>query len=200
MRARFACAGALLLLCWLGRARAATLDEAMQEARSLLAQAGANAKLDEDRSIALALKLAGGCPATIDGDLDTAARKERKRTIDALIATDLGIPARNRLAREISVFASDRDMGTREAVALALGKIAAPSARPVLRRLLDDGERTGTVCTKSSEETRAHCHPLYPVREAARRALDHMNEIEQNYRGSTKMTSIRVGTGGMPCS
>ena len=99
-------------------------------------------------------------------------------------ATEPGIRARNHLARAIGVYASDRDRGTRETVAHALGKIAAPSARPVLRRLLHDVERTGTVCAHAPEAAREHCRPLYPVRAAARGALDRITEIEKNWGGS----------------
>ena len=56
---RFACTGMLLACCWLGQARGATSDEAMQEARELLTRIGPKAKLDENRFIALALDLAG---------------------------------------------------------------------------------------------------------------------------------------------
>jgi hypothetical protein len=85
MVGRFVCTGALLSCCWLGQARAASLDAAMAEARDFLAQQTGQGGVDEDRAIALAVHVAGGCPATIDGEVNTKARQDRKQTIDRLI-------------------------------------------------------------------------------------------------------------------
>jgi hypothetical protein len=90
--------------------------------------------------------------------------------------------ARKRLAQKLAVYAKDRDVDTREAVAAALGKIAEPVARPVLRRLLDDGERRGESCQGRTDGSPEKCRPYYPVREAARAALGNILEIERNWR------------------
>jgi hypothetical protein len=93
---------------------------------------------------------------------------------------------RTRLARQVAVYANDRDVGTRKAVATALGKLAEPVARPALRRLLHDGERLGEVCTGSADQSPEHCRPHYPVRKAAREALDNIIEIERSWRGQAR--------------
>lgn len=85
-----------------------------------------------------------------------------------------------RLVAGISAFAGDASPGTREAVAVALGKIGAPAARPVLRRLLADGKLRGERCGTAS----ASCRPDEPVHEAARLALDHIDALEQNWHVS----------------
>jgi tetratricopeptide (TPR) repeat protein len=67
---------------------------------------------------------------------------------------------RRRLVAQISAFARDASPGTREAVAVALGKIGMPAARPMLRQMLGDGVLHG----------------------AARTALDNIDELERNWR------------------
>jgi hypothetical protein len=89
--------------------------------------------------------------------------------------------ARSRLAQQIAVYAKDPDVQTREAVATVLGKIAEPVARPVLQRLLNDGERNGELCEGGPDGALEKCRPRYPVREAARESLANILEIERNW-------------------
>jgi hypothetical protein len=67
---------------------------------------------------------------------------------------------RRRLVAQVGAYARDANPGTREAVAVALGKIGIPAARPMLRQMLSDGELHG----------------------AARTALDNIDELERNWR------------------
>ena len=101
-----------------------------------------------------------------------------------------GPARRNRLARALSAYARDRDAGTREAVAVALGKIAAPSSRAVLQRLSRDGATDGTVCSEASATVGSSCHAHFPVREAARQALSNLAELEVSWRESLKANSM----------
>jgi hypothetical protein len=91
---------------------------------------------------------------------------------------------RERLAKAIRAYAGDRDVATREAVAVALGKLAVPAARPTLRRLLADAEPSGQICAASTSEGCQRWRPRYPVREAARQALDTLREVERNWQAA----------------
>jgi hypothetical protein len=101
-----------------------------------------------------------------------------------------GPTRRTRLARTLSAYASDRDAGTREAVAVALGKIATPSSHQILKRLTRDSATDGTVCSGTSAAAGSNCHAHYPVREAARRALDNLAELEKSWRESITSHSV----------
>jgi hypothetical protein len=97
---------------------------------------------------------------------------------------------RRRLSSALLVYAKDRDLLTREAVAIALGKLAMPASEPSLRRMLRDGETAGTVCTMDPDEAHERCQPNYPVRTAAREALDNIAEVEQSWRKSRTAPSL----------
>jgi hypothetical protein len=75
-------------------------------------------------------------------------------------------------------------------VAVALGKIAAPSSRAVLQRLSRDGATDGTVCSEASATVGSSCHAHFPVREAARQALSNLAELEVSWRESLKANSM----------
>jgi len=104
--------------------------------------------------------------------------------LDESCKANPGPGRRNRLAGALSVYARDPDTGTREAVAAALGKIADPSSLAILRQLTRDGATDGTVCSQTGTEDKAHCRPKYPVRGAARAALDNVVEVEKAWRES----------------
>jgi HEAT repeat protein len=97
-----------------------------------------------------------------------------------------GPARRKQLVRALSIYAKDREWRTREAVAIALGKIAASSSRPVLQRLTRDGATEGTVCSETSGAAGSNCRSHYPVREVARVALDNLAELETSWRESLK--------------
>ena len=106
------------------------------------------------------------------------------RPLEESCKANPGPARRNHLARALSAYARDRDAGTREAVAVALGKIAAPSSRQVLQRLTHDSATDGTVCTETAAEGKPSCRPNCPVREAARAALDNLAELEKSWHES----------------
>jgi HEAT repeat protein len=101
------------------------------------------------------------------------------RPIEERCAHGNTLATRESLAKAIRGYAGERDVATREAVAVALGKLGVPAARPTLRRLLADPVTGGRICTANAT---AECRPLYPVREAARRALDNITDLERNWR------------------
>jgi HEAT repeat protein len=106
------------------------------------------------------------------------------RSLGRACDTTLAGAARDQLARQLFGYARDANPRTRQAVAVALGKIAAPAARPVLRRLLRDSETQGTVCQTPARTTAETCKPYRPVREAARQALTHIAEVERDWHGT----------------
>jgi HEAT repeat protein len=112
------------------------------------------------------------------------------RPLEESCKANPGPTRRNRLARALSVHARDRDAGTREAVAVALGKIAAPSSLHILKRLTRDSTTDGTVCSGASAAAGSNCHAHYPVREAARQALHSLNEIERTWHESITPRSV----------
>jgi HEAT repeat protein len=106
------------------------------------------------------------------------------RPLEESCQANPGPTRRNRLARTLSAYARDRNAATRQAVAVALGRLAAPSSRQVLRRLTRDSATDGTVCIGTLAAAGTHCHPNYQVREAARQALENLAELEKSWRES----------------
>jgi hypothetical protein len=165
------------------------LADAMQEAAVPLLLRAAEQSLPRGRQRALSAlgDLAerptfDPCGSMIGGITHGASDWNRPlRPLGRSCETNLSKVARDELARQLLAYARDPDAGTREAAAVALGKIAAPAARPALRRLLQDGERRGTVCVEATSDSHEQFLPRYPVREAARSALSNITELERNW-------------------
>ena len=112
------------------------------------------------------------------------------RPLEESCKANPGPTRRNRLARALSAYARDRDAGTREAVAVALGKIAAPSSRSVLQGLTRDSAKSGTVCGRTSVASESNCYPHDPVHVAARKALERLADIERTWHESIKAPAM----------
>ena len=90
------------------------------------------------------------------------------------------LPARTiaGVVRRLAALAADRDPRLRETVAIALGRLGSPLARPTLRRLARDTfDGGGTVCISHGNGPR-QCEPNRPVHRAAKEALEELANAE----------------------
>jgi hypothetical protein len=82
--------------------------------------------------------------------------------------------------QRVEALASDPEPAVREAVAVALGRLAAPRSRRVIEKLAKDGFASGgQICAQSGSAGSLTCEPDHPVARAAREALEHLAEADK---------------------
>jgi len=102
------------------------------------------------------------------------------RPLDATCHTQLSSGERTELVRALAPLAADHDPEIREQAARTLGEVAAAASEVTLTALLSDSfqPQGATICTSSGNDPN-RCRPYWPVREAARSALDRIREIKR---------------------
>ena len=166
------------------------------------AQAKAGPVASRTRALHVLAQLAGRsgsdpCTSRSGGWFGSHGMSSDDRTIrplDATCLTKLSTTEQADLVRTLLTLATDRAPEIREHVASTLGEIAPANADTTLTTLLSDPFRLegSTICS-STNGGPDRCRENWPVREAARSALDRIAELRKRDAAARAQTHERSG-------